>query len=148
MGLQIYSDNKKAISPVVATVVLIAMAVIIALIIFIWASGIFGEDTLKFGSNIKNACSDVSLDISVDEDIVQISNTGSVPVSGINAKISDGSSKKVVSCSLSKTLTSGSSGTATCDLDGGSIYSVIPILTGTKDSAEEDYACSKYEILA
>lgn len=82
--------SKKGISPVIATVLLIAMVVVIALIVFLWFRGLTGEAITKFGGkNVKLVCGDVSFDASYLGGILSLSNTGNVPIFGIKAKISN-----------------------------------------------------------
>ena len=83
------NKNKKGLSPVIATVVLIAIVVTIGLIIFFWFRGLAEETITKFGKkNIKLVCNDVEFESSYSNGVVSISNSGNVPIYSINMKVS------------------------------------------------------------
>jgi flagellin-like protein len=46
------NKNKMGVSPVIATVLLVAMTVVIALIVFLWFRQIGKEVVTKFGENV------------------------------------------------------------------------------------------------
>ena len=81
--------KKRGISPVIATVLLIAMVIVIGLIIFIWFKGMVGESVTKFGKNIQLVCDDVDFDASYSssEETLQLVNIGNVPIFKMNMKI-------------------------------------------------------------
>lgn len=82
--------KKRGISPVIATVLLVAMVVVIGLIIFLWFRGITEEAITKFGGrNIELVCEDVEFlsDYSTATGILSISNIGNVPVFGMKVRI-------------------------------------------------------------
>lgn len=82
--------KKRGVSPVIATVLLVAMVVVIGLIIFLWFRGITEEAVTKFGGrNIELVCEDVEFlsDYSV-AGILSVSNIGNVPIFGMKARIS------------------------------------------------------------
>jgi len=81
--------KKRGISPVIATVLLIAMVVVVALIIFIWFRGMVGESATKFGKNIELVCEDVEFDASFSSstDTLSIVNRGNVPIFRVRIKI-------------------------------------------------------------
>ena len=55
------NKNKMGLSPVVATVLLIAMVIIIGIIIFLWFRGFTHESITKFGvRNVELVCGDVN----------------------------------------------------------------------------------------
>lgn len=82
--------GKKGISPVIATTLLIAMVVIIALIIFLWFRSVVGDYGVKFGKNIELVCEDVVLYVSYSEGMLYVTNDGNVPVFKLNLKIESG----------------------------------------------------------
>ncbi len=85
--------RKKGVSPVIATVLLIAMVIVIGLIIFLWVRGLTEETITKFGKkNIKLVCRDVQFQASYSSDILSISNTGTVPIYSMSIKLSGGGS--------------------------------------------------------
>ena len=56
---------KKGVSPVVATTLLIAIVIILAVIIFLWARGFLSERVQKFDRAIDLACEDVNFEAAV-----------------------------------------------------------------------------------
>ena len=80
--------NKKALSPVIATVLLIVMVVVISLIIFTWFNNLNEEAVTKFGDkNIKLVCNDVELQVAYNSGTISIINSGNVPVYNIKIKL-------------------------------------------------------------
>ena len=83
--------GKRGISPVIATVILIALVIIISVIIFIWASNFVGDRTEKFGEAIRISCDKVDLDISFTGGSLSVINKGgTVPVYALNIKMENG----------------------------------------------------------
>ncbi len=81
--------NKKGISPVIATVLLIVLVLVIALIIFLWFRGISREAVTKFeGKNVEIVCGDVSFEASISSGTkVYVLNNGNVPIYGIMMRV-------------------------------------------------------------
>ena len=78
----------KGLSPVIATVLLVAMVISIALIVFFWIKGMTEEAVTKFGDqNIQLVCGQVAFEASYDQDTLYITNPGSVPIFGMNVKV-------------------------------------------------------------
>lgn len=55
--------GKKALSPVIATVLLIMLALSLIAIIIFWVSGFFSEQLEKNGSSVKDICKNIQFDI-------------------------------------------------------------------------------------
>ena len=70
--------SKKGVSPVVATVLLITLALVAGTIIIIWGRGVIDEETLKFGGKISDVCQELDLDISINGNTLDVSNLGSL----------------------------------------------------------------------
>jgi len=66
--------DKKGISPVVATVLLITIAIIVVAIIWIWASRSIGDADTKFTTPIDQACQNLNVQVSVVGTNIDISN--------------------------------------------------------------------------
>lgn len=82
--------NKRGLSPVIATVLLVAISLVLAAIIFFWAKGFLEEQTQKRGEPIENSCDDVVFDAQakiVDADtLIEIVNRGNVPIAKIQVR--------------------------------------------------------------
>src|SRR3989344_4073857 len=82
----ILSKSKRSVSPVIATILLIALVIIIALIVFQWMKGFTKEAITKFdGTNIELVCNDVQFEASYSNGNLVISNIGNVPIYDFNA---------------------------------------------------------------
>ncbi len=84
--------KKKGISPVIATVLLIAMVVVIALIVFVWFRGMIGESATKMGKNIKLVCDDVEFDASYSTSSSKLTviNRAAPPIFQLRIRLSGG----------------------------------------------------------
>lgn len=75
--------DKKGVSPVVATILLVAIAIILALIIFFWIRSLIGESITKFDNqNAETLCSELEFDAVYYPDSKEISlfNSGEIPI--------------------------------------------------------------------
>ena len=89
------TKSRRGLSPVVATISLIAMIVIIALIVFLWIRGLVDEKGEKFGKNVELVCDDVSFAVSYGTDL-SITNNGNVPIFRMKVKeITEGGKSKL-----------------------------------------------------
>lgn len=136
--------NKRGLSPVIATVLLIAVVIILAIIIFLWAGSFFGERVEKFGKSEDQACSEVSIDVDYDAVTknLDIINRGDVPIYGIKLMIS-GRGRSDVEEYPAKSINEGESGTIE-DLDvSGDKITVIPILLGKSGGIKKSFTCDE-----
>ncbi len=137
-------SKKKGVSPVIATVLLIAIVVVLALIIFFWFRSFTKEAVLKFDKNIELVCEDVAFSGSVSGTTLVMSNEGNVPIADVRVKISGVSGRKNVDLNLVDGLNVGQSIEQTIeDSDGADSILLIPILRGKKTSGEETYVCDE-----
>jgi len=145
------SKNKKGVSPVIATVLLISIAVIIVIIIFIWATTTIREGQLKFGSPIKNSCGDLNIELSLSGNSLDIINKGSrIPLHTISIKVKEGSSTIPYECD-SLDVSPGQTANinditdiASCGVPSeGEVSGIVPII---KDDNSEKYYCDDEEI--
>lgn len=147
--------NKKGVSPVIATVLLIGMVVVLALIVFVWMRALAQETVTKFGSeNIELACDDVSFEASYDSGVLSVSNIGSVPIFQLSVKVSKLGSHTTMAI---KHTSSEEYNWPRYGLNTGEIYSeavsglsgaeeikVIPVLLGNaEDGKKRTYTCSE-----
>ena len=73
--------NKKAISPLVATVLLIGISVSAASMIYVWMQGFIGEGTDKNGAPIERRCDQLSYTAEISNDkTLMINNQGNIPI--------------------------------------------------------------------
>ena len=152
--------NKKGVSPVVATILLVGIVIVIALILFLWFRNFKGETCTKFGGrNIELVCSDIEFFAEYNNGELYISNTGNVPIFGMKVRLISLASYET------KDITSLSGNWPPSGLNQGGTFSgsigslsgvdsiiLIPVLMGTcGDEGEKTYMCNEnqhgYEIV-
>lgn len=79
--------QRKGLSPVIATVLLVGLVVVSGLIIFMWFRGLTQEAITKFDQNIQLICKDVKFDVRYSDEKLALSNLGNVPIYGFKVKI-------------------------------------------------------------
>ncbi|MFH1503616.1 MAG: archaellin/type IV pilin N-terminal domain-containing protein [Candidatus Diapherotrites archaeon] len=139
----------RGLSPVIATVLLITITIVIALIVFLWIRGMTQEAVTKFGGkNIQLVCDEISFEASYSEDTLYISNPGNVPIFGMNVKIiGDGSYS-------TEDLREESNSWPETGLNQGGVFSdilifngnqivLIPVLIGESNSGRKTYVCDE-----
>ena len=142
--------KKQGISPVIATVLLVAMVVVIGLIIFLWFRGITEEAVTKFGGrNIELVCEDVEFSSSYSVGILSISNMGNVPIFGMKARISKQGSHETLD--MEDLLVSWPgiglrqggtfSGDLSTEFSEANQVLLIPVLMGTSAQGDQTYVC-------
>tara|TARA_Y100000310_G_scaffold134217_1_gene133203 strand:- start:1116 stop:1529 length:414 start_codon:yes stop_codon:yes gene_type:complete len=125
--------DKRGISPVVATVLLIGIVVVAAMIIFIALFAFGGEVCLKFDDEMcSSLCDDVSFSVSSSSSGVEVNNHGSVGIAKLNIKNSDGD---VEECTV-EVSPGGSKTVSSCSTSGDV---AIPILEGVDDDGFTTY---------
>ncbi len=140
--------KKRGVSPVIATVLLIAMVVVIALIIFMWFKGLTQEKILKFDQNIELVCPDVSFYAEQGSNGVIIENTGDVPIFSLKVQEESGRSyetKNIDQLDLdwpNTGLNPGEIYESSCSPLGERVV-FIPVLAGTSEEGEKSYTCDK-----
>lgn len=145
--------KRKGISPVIATVLLVAMVLVIGLIIFLWFRSITEEAVTKFGgTNIKLVCNDVKFSSSYSSGILSLSNIGNVPIFGMKLKVSFQGSyqthdlKDISGNWPSIGLRQGGtfmSQDLSSTISGASEVLVIPVLIGSSERGEQSHVCDE-----
>ncbi len=113
--------DKKGLSPVIATVLLVSLVLVLIAIIFMWARGFIAEQVEKGGKPAQEVCMDVSFEISNTYGYnkqsveVQVVNRGNVPIYDFDVKIIGGGESKIQSYSIN------------ADVGGASEVTSIPI---------------------
>lgn len=146
------ADSKEAVSPVIATTLLVAMVVVIGLIIFIWFQGFTQEAITKFGgTNIELVCKDVSFDSTYSFGALAISNIGNVPIYSFQLKVEKPGSHETFGIEESTGnwpetgLNQGGifSGDISSVASGAEKITLIPVLRGTSDSGARTHVCDE-----
>lgn len=143
--------KKQGLSPIVTTILLVALTIGIISIIFFWFRGMVQEGVVKFGKNIELVCDDVSFETSYSSGTLNIINNGNVPIFLVNIRITNGGSYQTKSIGdfeigsnwpvngLSQGGTfSGRIGSEVGDADELMIF---PILIGTASGKQKTFVC-------
>src|SRR3989344_4332790 len=136
--------GKAGISPVVATVLLITIALVVIAIIWIWSSRSIQDGETKFGTQLSQACAKLNIDVSISAGNVDVVNSETqFALEDIILKDNDGDLHR---CGLGP-VSPGDSKSATllsCEISEESdIKSIIPVLKGDEDVI---YNCEDDEI--
>ena len=143
--------NKKGVSPVIATVLLIGMVIVLGLIIFLWMRSLAQETITKFeGENIELACDKVEFTASKVGDQLTISN-GNVPIFDFAIKISINGGYDTIDASelfgndWPRTgLNMGKVFSSTSSQIQGKEITLIPILLGKSESGnQKKFTCNE-----
>ena len=78
--------NKKGVSPTIATILLVALVIVIGIIVFMWFRSISKEAVVKFDKNIELVCGEVEFEASYTGGKLYISNLGDIPIYQFNIK--------------------------------------------------------------
>ncbi|GIU68670.1 MAG: hypothetical protein KatS3mg001_520 [Candidatus Pacearchaeota archaeon] len=147
--------NKKGLSPVIATVLLVAMVLVIALIIFLWFRGLSKEAITKFGgTNVELICQDVTFlsNYESSSGILSVVNTGDVPIYSLNVKITKPGSFETLEIKEISTnwpingLMPGgsfSSEDLSSKFSEATSISITPILLGESAGQEKTHSCDE-----
>ncbi len=146
--------NKRGVSPVIATVLLIGMVIVLGLIIFLWMRSLAQETITKFeGENIELACNNVEFIASTSGNQLTIQNTGNVPIFDMKLKLfysgayDTKSSRDVLFIDSwpPSGLNPGGvfSGTST-ELSNADEITLIPVLLGVSETSnQKTYTCNE-----
>jgi flagellin-like protein len=144
--------KKRGLSPVITTVLLIALTLVIIAIVFLWFRGMVEEGVTKFGKNIQLVCDDVEFDADYSSGTLSIVNNGNVPIYKVNIRLSQAG---IYQTKDIKDLSGGSSWPSTGLAQGG-IFSayigndvptgtdkiiVLPVLIGTSAKGKKTFIC-------
>ncbi|MEK6792324.1 MAG: archaellin/type IV pilin N-terminal domain-containing protein [Nanoarchaeota archaeon] len=150
--------NRRGVSPVVATVLLIVIVVVLAGIIFLWAKGFLSESAVKGDRVVETSCADVKFEAQIvenagvqctnNEAAIDINNIGSIPIYGVQVLRYDSSTGSIDTKVIDQpfnggTITVGKS-TSTClgiSVGAQDSFRVVPKLLAEKGEKKIAYTC-------
>lgn len=144
--------SKKAVSPVITTVLLILIVLVLALLIFLWARGFIKEQLSKFDEPVERACKRIKIDASYSSTTKEVSvvNLGDIPIYQIGLNIEGGAEDQInyLESTSGDALRGG--GTGIYPLAGGAqtgdTIEIIPVILGeNEDGQAEPFACLDYK---
>jgi len=138
--------KRKGLSPIIATVLLIAMVIVIALIVFLWLRGLRGEAITKFGgTNIELICNDVRFEADYNYPLLNIINDGNVPIFKMNMKVIKEGSYETIPLEEFNGLNQGGifTGDVSEEANDAEKIILIPILLGDSEKGKKAYVCNE-----
>ncbi len=126
-------ENKRGVSPVIASMLMIVLVMVLAAIVFLWARGFIGEQIDKFGAPVEDSCVNVNLDIAMYDNELEILNRGNVDVRNLNIKRIGGGNSEVTLFSLPIDAGATARGFLSLEMEDGSSPNEIiayPVLVG------------------
>jgi len=143
--------KKKGLSPVITTVLLIALTIVIIAIIFLWIRGMVQEGVTKFGKNIQLVCNDVQFEATYESGTLNIVNNGNIPLYSLDVKVvtSDGyQTKNIKDFNAASSwpvsgLKQGAafSGNIGSEITNPTELEIFPVLIGTSTSGKKTFTC-------
>jgi len=131
--------NKRGVSPIIATVLLISIVVVLALIIFLWARGFVTETISKNGVPADQVCDEISLEVLYIDDELQVTNLGNTPVYGLEIR-------KTLGASIETEREQGIAAGQSASINIGAGYDeieVFPSILGQGRTSKKEYTCKR-----
>lgn len=142
--------NKRGISPIVATVILVSIALILAVIIFLWARSFVGERALKEGQPVEYSCEGVNFEAEPKYTVgtglsIDVVNRGNVPLYGLEIRKKDVGEISGVGIFESKTILNGETETLHKeDYDQGTgTLVLVPMILGETNTGKKVHTCDE-----
>ena len=145
--------EKRGLSPVIATVMLIVLGLALVMIIFAWARSWIGEAIQKDMGNgpeaIETFCKDVGFnaEAKISENKVGVNNIGNVPLYGIEViKKSSGGAENIGGARFGNGLSQGRGEKVDIPLAGIDVNDeliVIPVLAGETNEQKKAHICDE-----
>lgn len=87
--------NKRGLSPVIASVLMILLVLVLAAIIFLWARGFIGEQIEKFGRPVEDLCSSVDFRAEKIGGELEVVNMGNIDIRHLDIKLFRGGNSEI-----------------------------------------------------
>ena len=142
--------KKKGLSPIITTILLVALTLVIIAIIFFWFKGMVQEGVTKFGKNIQLVCEDIEFEATYESGTLNIVNNGNIPIYSLDVKVGasggyqtksikdfGGASAWPESGLKQGAAFSGSVGSASSITE----LEIFPVLIGTSTSGKKTFTC-------
>src|SRR3990167_6556675 len=152
--------RKKGVSPVIATVLLVAIVLVLAVIVFLWARNFVGESVEKQGRDVDQSCAETSFRAEIiftgdepdDEKTLFIENTGTVPLYGAELRKKQVIGEIKLVDTFDGSVSPGATGEINLTKKSGDLavedsVLVVPILLGETQTQKKAYICdSEYGV--
>ncbi|MCS7134432.1 MAG: hypothetical protein NZ889_01050 [Candidatus Pacearchaeota archaeon] len=131
--------KKRAISPIVATVLLIVVAIALFLMIFFWLRGFQKEAIMKMGTAIENVCPKIKFEVrkttTGQQQTITIINAGDVTIQGFKIIVKEQRQEL-------RTLFPGEIGSVSISNCENGIK-IVPVLRGKTSTGYKDHICEE-----
>ena len=145
--------EKRGLSPVIATTLLIVLGLVLVMIIILWAKSWIGEKIQKdLGGGaeaIENFCDDVEFVIEVESggtSTVSVNNIGNIPLYGMDIRKREGGAEESLgTVDFDNGLPKGSAKKESLGfgVNSGDELIAIPVLLGETESYKKPYTCDE-----
>ncbi len=136
--------NKKGLSPIIATVLLISLVLVLATVIFLWARAFVPEKVQKFDSPIEDSCGRVAFEAAYSGGKVTVQNNGNIPLYSIQVGVRRLGSLDYIEVDQAPIIVAGSSRDYTIGYVTGSELVIVPVLLGKTTNGElRAFVCSE-----
>ncbi len=136
----------RGISPVIATVILVAIAVSITLLAFTWSKALIPEQLTIGGKNIQLVCADVVFEATYTQGVLRIANMGNIPIYSIEMRRNLQGSYTTARIQNVTELQPGAIFTLTFTPDDAKSITLYPILLGSSNSGDQTFTCTEHGI--
>ena len=140
--------KKKGITPIIATILLIAIVMVIASIVFFWFRSLVPETVTKYGKNIALVCEDVEFAKDYSSGTLYIVNDGNVEIESLKIEIDRGAVghetvdiSDLVSNWPENGLNKGETFSSAVDFTDAEKIILFPVLVGNSEDGEVEYEC-------
>ena len=139
--------KKKALSPVLASVLLVSISLVIAVIIFFWARSFLSEQIMKNERDVGLECEDVRFRAEAfaqgNEIKFRAENTATVPIYGFEIRKRQLIGEIRIVEVLNKLILSGQTTefTLPAEIQAGDEITTVPILLGETDKYKKAFVC-------
>lgn len=138
--------NRKALSPIIATVLLVILVIIIAAIIFLWARRFVGEAVIKNGASAEQKCSEINLAAERYSETLSLNNNGNVPIYSVQLILKESGSEKIRTIEKIN-LAPGQSGEYPVpEIASAESAKITPIILGEVKSGTKEFTCTDIQI--
>jgi flagellin-like protein len=138
--------KKRGLSPVMATILLIAIAVVLAVIIFLWARNFLEESITKNDRKVEQSCEDVFFKAEAYGGNLYVENTGTIPIYRVEMQLKRvfGDVTQIPAWSGTG-IAQGETEDAPLppEVESGDTIVVIPILLGETDTQKKPHPCDE-----
>ncbi|MEM3405764.1 MAG: archaellin/type IV pilin N-terminal domain-containing protein [Candidatus Pacearchaeota archaeon] len=142
--------DKRAISPVIATLLLVVIVIILVLIVFIWAKSFIKESIQKKEKPAQQVCGEIRLEVYYNKDSGEISfsNIGNYPIYSLQLRLKE--KGKIKNYEINKSILIGAGESIKDDsLKNKDSIEVIPVILGENEKGKKtQYTCKENTFLA